>query len=584
MKAARLLPRAAVSVAAVALVTGVIFGLKEVAPVLSLGVLYVFAVLPVAVSYGLGYAIAVSVGSMLAFNFFFLPPLHTLALRDSENWVALAVYLVTAVVVSELAATARRRSRAAVEAEALRRSDAAKTAVLHAVSHDLRSPLTAIRAATDGLQSGSLHLDEVDRAELLETIRLETARLERLVSNLLDLSRLEAGAARPQLELWPVDELVSRALEALGAEAARISVANAGETPPVRVDAAQLERLLVNVLENALRLSSPADAVEVSVRRRRRRDRDPCQRPRAWPGTGGSRPDLRALRAWERRPWDGPRPRDRPRVRGCERVPPLGGAEARIGCHLRPGDPGRARSRRGGSLSRARVLVVDDEPQILRALQTNLRGAGYEVETAATAEAALAAAAANPPDAVILDLVLPDGRGTDVCRELRTWSAAPVLLLSVVGDEHEKVAALDAGADDYVEKPFGIDELLARLRAALRRAGPSGEPLLEIGELVVDLENRSVDGGRTRCAADAARVRAVARARPERGEAPHASHAPARGLGPGLRRGVALPARLRLAAPPEDRAGPGAAAVRPDRAGGRLSAGQPARGAFLSRS
>jgi two-component system sensor histidine kinase KdpD len=260
-----LLSRAALSVAAVALVTGAIFGLKEVAPVLSLGVLYVFAVLPVAVSYGLGYAIAVSVGSMLAFNFFFLPPVHTLALTDSENWVALAVYLVTAVVVSELAAVARRRSLAAVEAEALRRSDAAKTAVLHAVSHDLRSPLTAIRAATDGLQSGSLNLDEVDRAELLETIRLETARLERLVSNLLDLSRLEAGAARPQPELWPIDELVSRALEALGADAARISVVNAGETPPVRVDAAQLERLLVNVLENALRLSSLADPVEVSV-------------------------------------------------------------------------------------------------------------------------------------------------------------------------------------------------------------------------------------------------------------------------------------------------------------------------------
>jgi two-component system KDP operon response regulator KdpE len=148
-------------------------------------------------------------------------------------------------------------------------------------------------------------------------------------------------------------------------------------------------------------------------------------------------------------------------------------------------------------MSRARVLVVDDEPQILRALQTNLRGAGYEVETAATAEAALAAAAAHPPDAIILDLVLPDGRGTDVCRELRTWTSAPVLLLSVVGDEKEKVAALDAGADDYVEKPFGVEELLARLRAALRRAGPSGAPVLEIGELVVDLEKRTVAmGGR----------------------------------------------------------------------------------------
>ena len=143
-------------------------------------------------------------------------------------------------------------------------------------------------------------------------------------------------------------------------------------------------------------------------------------------------------------------------------------------------------------MSKARVLVVDDEPQILRALQTNLRGAGYEVETAATAEEALAAAAMRPPDAVILDLVLPDGRGTDVCRELRGWSDAPVLLLSVVGEEREKVAALDAGADDYVEKPFSIDELLARLRAALRRAGPAGGPVLEIGELVVDLDKHSV--------------------------------------------------------------------------------------------
>jgi two-component system, OmpR family, KDP operon response regulator KdpE len=143
-------------------------------------------------------------------------------------------------------------------------------------------------------------------------------------------------------------------------------------------------------------------------------------------------------------------------------------------------------------VSKARILVVDDEPQILRALQTNLRGAGYDVDTAATAEAALASAAIRPPDAVILDLVLPDGRGTDVCRELRRWSAAPVLLLSVVGEEQEKVAALDAGADDYVEKPFGVEELLARLRAALRRAGPPGGPVLEIGELAVDLEKRLV--------------------------------------------------------------------------------------------
>ena len=140
----------------------------------------------------------------------------------------------------------------------------------------------------------------------------------------------------------------------------------------------------------------------------------------------------------------------------------------------------------------ARVLVVHDEPQILRALETTLRGAGYAVETAATAAEALARAAARPPEAVILDLVLPDGSGVDVCRELRGWLQSPIVVLSVVSEEHEKVAALDAGADDYVTKPFGVDELLARLRAALRRAGPSTEPVIEIGELEIDLERRLV--------------------------------------------------------------------------------------------
>jgi two-component system KDP operon response regulator KdpE len=139
-----------------------------------------------------------------------------------------------------------------------------------------------------------------------------------------------------------------------------------------------------------------------------------------------------------------------------------------------------------------RVLVVDDEPQFLRALETNLRGAGYEVETATTAQEALNAAGLRPPDAVILDLLLPDGTGTQVCRELRAWSASPIVLVSAVGDETEKIAALDAGADDYITKPFAMGELLARLRAALRRAGPSGDPVLEVGPIRVDLDKQAV--------------------------------------------------------------------------------------------
>jgi two-component system, OmpR family, KDP operon response regulator KdpE len=140
-----------------------------------------------------------------------------------------------------------------------------------------------------------------------------------------------------------------------------------------------------------------------------------------------------------------------------------------------------------------RVLVVDDEPQIVRGLKIILRSAGYAVDAAETKAEALASLAARPPDALVLDLVLPDGEGVEVCREVRRWSRLPIVVLSAVGDEREKVRALDAGADDYVTKPFGTDELLARLRAVMRRSVEAGgEPRLELGELVIDLSERTV--------------------------------------------------------------------------------------------
>jgi two-component system KDP operon response regulator KdpE len=128
----------------------------------------------------------------------------------------------------------------------------------------------------------------------------------------------------------------------------------------------------------------------------------------------------------------------------------------------------------------------------VRALQLKLNGAGYAVETAATAGEAVMKASLRPPEAIILDVLLPDGRGTDVCRELRGWSNVPILVLSAVGEESEKIAALDAGADDYVTKPFSGDELLARLRAALRRNRVASGPVVEVGELAIDLEKRRV--------------------------------------------------------------------------------------------
>jgi two-component system sensor histidine kinase KdpD len=151
-----------------------------------------------------------------------------------------------------------RLGRRAVEAEALRRSDAIKTAILRAVSHDLRSPLTAIRAATDGLESTALELSESDRAALLTTIDTETRRLDRLVANLLDLSRLELGVAEPKPELWTVESLVGQALNELGARAERVDVALAADLEPIEVDGAQIERVLVNLIDNALKFSPDA--------------------------------------------------------------------------------------------------------------------------------------------------------------------------------------------------------------------------------------------------------------------------------------------------------------------------------------
>ena len=140
-----------------------------------------------------------------------------------------------------------------------------------------------------------------------------------------------------------------------------------------------------------------------------------------------------------------------------------------------------------------RVLVVDDEPQILRALRVVLRDEGFEVVPAETGAEALDRAAVRPPQAAIVDLMLPDMDGIELTRRLREWSEMPILVLSAVGEEEQKVLALGAGADDYVTKPFGSRELVARLQAALRRGGRGDEqPAIRAGDLEIDLAARAV--------------------------------------------------------------------------------------------
>ena len=204
---------------------------------------------------------------------------------------------------------------------------------------------------------------------------------------------------------------------------------------------------------------------------------------------------------------------------------------------------------------RPRVLVVDDEPQILRALRILLRDAGFEVLQAASVEEALDVAAVRPPEAAIVDLVLPDGDGVDITRSLRGWSEMPILVLSAVGDEDAKVRALEAGADDYVTKPFGARELVARLQAAMRRAGPGqAEPVLRADGLELDLAAHTVrvEGAEVHLTPiEFDLLRVLARNRGRLHDAPRAAD---RGLGTRVREGRRRPARPRREPAAQDRA------------------------------
>jgi two-component system, OmpR family, KDP operon response regulator KdpE len=212
--------------------------------------------------------------------------------------------------------------------------------------------------------------------------------------------------------------------------------------------------------------------------------------------------------------------------------------------------------------TRQRVLVCDDEPQILRALRVILRDAGFEVDPASTATEALDHAAVRPPHAAIIDLVLPDGDGIEVCRQLREWTAMPIIVLSAVGEEEQKVRALEAGADDYVTKPFGARELVARLQAALRRAAPApDEPVLQFDGLEIDVAAHRVrrDGEEVRLTPiEFELLSTLARNPRAADDAPRAAE---RGVGAGLCRRHGDAADPHRQPPPEDRALRGRAPV-----------------------
>jgi K+-sensing histidine kinase KdpD len=238
----------------------------------SLAVLYLLVVVLVAVVWGIWPAVMVAVLSMLVYDYLFVPPPFAFTPGDPRSWPALPVFVLGAVAGNEFAARSRRRAREsnerllreAVEAEALRRSDMTKTAILRTVSHDLRTPLMAILTAAGALAQPGFVTDEADRADLVATVLEETHRLDRLVTNLLDLSRLEAGAAEPLAETVAVGELIADTVGSLGTEAERVRVLP-GDRAFALADGHHVQRILVNLIENALKYSPPSEQVQLQV-------------------------------------------------------------------------------------------------------------------------------------------------------------------------------------------------------------------------------------------------------------------------------------------------------------------------------
>ncbi len=450
----------------------------------------------------------------------------------------------------------RRAMKASSERRVLEETDRTRTALLAAVSHDLRSPLAAVKAAVSSLRNDQIKWTPEDEEALLATVEEGADRLDDLVANLLDMSRLQMGAVNAHVDEVELDGTIQTALSSLvGRE--RVDTDVADDAALVVADAGLLERVIANLAGNALAYASADSRVRVDASAAGDAGRDPGHRHRSRRTAGSARATLRAVptprrrSAW-RRHRAGTRGRTRP-DRGHGRYVDRR-RHARWRAHVRPG-PAADRNGARWRADMTFVLAVDDDPAILRTLSINLRARGYDVETAGDGRSALQIVDERMPDVVVLDLGLPDLDGVAVLKRLRAYTQVPVVVLSARHESDDKVEALDEGADDYVTKPFDMEELLARVRAAIRRSGGDGAPLVvESGDVRLDVTERTRHAGGRERTPDAHRVAHRGGARAARGPPGASGRAAARGVGTGLRPGDQLPARLPRPDPAQARA------------------------------
>ena len=403
-------------------------------------------------------------------------------------------------------------------AEIARQSDELKSALLQSVSHDLRTPLATIRAAAGSLRTDS-GLTDTERDESAAAIDREVEYLNRMVTNLLDLSRIEAGALTAERDIFELDDLVNRSLERLRRRLGDRPLEINLDAPPVVVDPIFLDSSVTNIIENAIKYTPPdapmrisAGALDDTFVRLTIEDGGPGVPPEAYEklfekfyrvpgqqrtsrsGTGIGLAVVRGLvetmggRVEARRSELGGLAIDIDVPAASK--PGEAISEARAACRSR-----RLTERPMGPS----VLVIEDDDETRAVLVRDLRSRGYRPVEAFDGRSALSKWEARRPDVVLLDLGLPDIEGIQLIRRIRRDAATPIVILSARYEERQKVEALDAGADDYLTKPFGVDELNARLRVALRHSAgrtPSDAAHLRIGPLLLDIEGHdvSVDG------------------------------------------------------------------------------------------
>lgn len=394
-----------------------------------------------------------------------------------------------------LALEKERIAREKSDAELQAQQEQLRANLLRTISHDLRTPLTSISGNAGVLMENSSVLDEAKKQRLYADIYDDSMWLVQLVENLLSITRLENGGLDLRIQPELLEEVAGEALQHLNRRSAEypIRVDIEDDLLMAKMDSRLITQVIINIVNNAVKYTPPGTDITLSAPPRGRHGAggDRGYRPRhSAGGTGQAVPDVlyRGQRPRRRTAGAGPGPGAvQVHCGGARREDRHAGQRApRLRILFYPA------SRGDKAMNKAKILVVEDDKAVRNLITTTLETQNYQYHTAEKGSEALLEAVSFQPDVMLLDLGLPDMDGIAIIEKVRGWSGMPIIVISARSEDRDKIDALDAGADDYLTKPFSVDELLARLRVALRRArqdsGHAGAPeaVFTNGELKID--------------------------------------------------------------------------------------------------